>query len=97
MVAIPSIIRYDVALIAALSSQSTGWGISPKLNSMPLATSQALNCPFCVVDPSCVFLDTEIVLGLWDGFPISPGLTHSWFPEGTWRTGSRPPRMSKRR
>ena len=29
-------------------------------------------CPFCTPDPSRVFLSTELVLGLWDGFPVSP-------------------------
>ncbi len=73
VVAIPSIIRYDVDLIETLRIQSKGWGISPKLNPMSLATSQALNCPFCIADPSRVFLESELVLGLWDGFPVAPG------------------------
>jgi diadenosine tetraphosphate (Ap4A) HIT family hydrolase len=30
-------------------------------------------CPFCRPDPDRVFLETEHVLGLWDGFPVSPG------------------------
>jgi diadenosine tetraphosphate (Ap4A) HIT family hydrolase len=30
-------------------------------------------CPFCRPDPDRVFLETDLVLGLWDGFPVSPG------------------------
>lgn len=30
-------------------------------------------CPFCAPDPARVFLATELVLGLWDGFPVSSG------------------------
>jgi diadenosine tetraphosphate (Ap4A) HIT family hydrolase len=30
-------------------------------------------CPFCTPSPDRVFLETEQVLGLWDGFPVSPG------------------------
>lgn len=30
-------------------------------------------CPFCRPDTSRVFLSTELVLGLWDGFPVSSG------------------------
>ena len=36
-----------------------------------LATNQRL-CPFCTPDASRVFLDAELVLGIWDGFPVSP-------------------------
>ena len=31
------------------------------------------DCPFCSPDESRVFLREELVLGLWDGFPVSPG------------------------
>ncbi len=30
-------------------------------------------CPFCQPPPDRVFLDTDLVLGLWDGYPVSPG------------------------
>lgn len=30
-------------------------------------------CPFCDPDPDKVFLETELVLGLWDRYPVSPG------------------------
>ncbi len=40
---------------------------------MPSATSLALNCPFCAADPGRIFLETDLVLGLWDGFPVSLG------------------------
>lgn len=30
-------------------------------------------CPFCQPDTSRVFLVGELVIGLWDGFPVSPG------------------------
>ena len=34
---------------------------------------RARECPFCSPDPARVFLDGALVLGLWDGFPVSPG------------------------
>ena len=33
----------------------------------------ARTCPFCRVAPDRVFLRTDQVLGVWDGFPVSPG------------------------
>jgi diadenosine tetraphosphate (Ap4A) HIT family hydrolase/HKD family nuclease len=30
-------------------------------------------CPFCDPDPSRVFHEGKLVLGLWDAFPVSPG------------------------
>jgi len=30
-------------------------------------------CPFCPPDPARVFHAGELALGLWDGFPVSPG------------------------
>ncbi len=30
-------------------------------------------CPFCDPDPDQVFLETDLVIGLWDKYPISPG------------------------
>lgn len=29
------------------------------------------NCPFCLPDPARVFHDDGMLLGLWDGFPVS--------------------------
>jgi superfamily II DNA or RNA helicase/diadenosine tetraphosphate (Ap4A) HIT family hydrolase len=29
-------------------------------------------CPFCNPDPARVFLQSELVIGLWDAFPVSP-------------------------
>jgi len=40
-------------------------------NDPPPPTSSA--CPFCTPDPARVFLERELVLGLWDAFPVSPG------------------------
>lgn len=31
------------------------------------------SCPFCVVDDDRKFLSTNQVIGIWDGFPVSPG------------------------
>lgn len=30
-------------------------------------------CPFCSPGAERVFLETDLVLGLWDGFPVAPG------------------------
>ena len=30
-------------------------------------------CPFCAPDPDQVFLETGLVIGLWDKYPVSPG------------------------
>jgi len=30
-------------------------------------------CPFCNPDRDRIVLETELVVGLWDGFPVSPG------------------------
>jgi len=30
-------------------------------------------CPFCDPDPDRVFLETDLVIGLWDKYPVSPG------------------------
>jgi ATP adenylyltransferase len=30
-------------------------------------------CPFCTPDPHRVFHESDLVLGLWDNFPVSPG------------------------
>jgi len=31
------------------------------------------DCPFCNPDPARVFLQAELTLGLWDGFPVAAG------------------------
>ncbi len=31
------------------------------------------NCPFCAVERRRVFHEGELVLGLWDGFPVAKG------------------------
>lgn len=31
------------------------------------------DCPFCQPDPKIIFYEDELVTGLWDQFPISPG------------------------
>ena len=33
----------------------------------------ASDCPFCSPDPEAIFLEEELVLGLWDRYPVSPG------------------------
>ena len=30
-------------------------------------------CPFCHPDSNQVFLETDLILGLWDRYPVSPG------------------------
>lgn len=30
-------------------------------------------CPFCDPEPERVFLETDLVVGLWDKYPVSPG------------------------
>ena len=30
-------------------------------------------CPFCSPDPDIVFHESELVIGLWDQYPVSPG------------------------
>lgn len=31
------------------------------------------SCPFCNPDPNRVFLETDLVIGVWDKYPVSPG------------------------
>jgi len=31
------------------------------------------DCPFCNPDPARVFLQAELIVGLWDGFPVAAG------------------------
>ena len=30
-------------------------------------------CPFCTPDPELVFHESELIVGLWDRYPVSPG------------------------
>ena len=30
-------------------------------------------CPFCTPDPNLLFYESELVVGLWDRYPVSPG------------------------
>ena len=32
-----------------------------------------MSCPFCNPDPDLVFHEDELVMGLWDRYPVSPG------------------------
>jgi ATP adenylyltransferase len=32
-----------------------------------------MSCPFCNPDPTQVFLESDLILGLWDKYPVSPG------------------------
>ena len=43
-------------------------------------------CPFCEPDPARQFLDSPLVLGRWDAFPVSPGhaLLVTRRPVATW-------------
>lgn len=31
------------------------------------------DCPFCTPDPELVFHESELIVGLWDRYPVSPG------------------------
>jgi|SRR6056297_320424 len=31
------------------------------------------DCPFCIPDPKLLFHESELVVGLWDRYPVSPG------------------------
>jgi diadenosine tetraphosphate (Ap4A) HIT family hydrolase len=35
--------------------------------------SSESSCPFCDPDPDLVFFESELVVGLWDRYPVSPG------------------------
>ncbi len=30
-------------------------------------------CPFCTPNPHSVFHESDLILGLWDNYPVSPG------------------------
>jgi len=32
-----------------------------------------MNCPFCSIDPSRIVFSNDLVIAIWDGFPVSPG------------------------
>lgn len=31
------------------------------------------DCPFCSLDPARLFHETDLVVGLWDAYPVNPG------------------------
>lgn len=31
------------------------------------------DCPFCSPDPNRIFHETDLVVGLWDAYPVNPG------------------------
>lgn len=35
--------------------------------------SATRSCPFCQASPDRIFHEGSLVLGLWDGYPVSPG------------------------
>jgi diadenosine tetraphosphate (Ap4A) HIT family hydrolase len=37
------------------------------------AQSENKNCPFCHPQQSRVFLSDDLIIGLWDGYPVSEG------------------------
>jgi diadenosine tetraphosphate (Ap4A) HIT family hydrolase len=40
---------------------------------MSSLSPKATCCPFCTPEPHRVFLQTDLVLGFWDNFPVSSG------------------------
>jgi superfamily II DNA or RNA helicase/diadenosine tetraphosphate (Ap4A) HIT family hydrolase/HKD family nuclease len=32
-----------------------------------------MSCPFCLIDPSRIAFSNDLVIAIWDGFPVSPG------------------------
>jgi diadenosine tetraphosphate (Ap4A) HIT family hydrolase len=32
-----------------------------------------MSCPFCSIDPSRIAFSSDLVIAIWDGFPVSPG------------------------
>jgi diadenosine tetraphosphate (Ap4A) HIT family hydrolase len=40
---------------------------------MPPNLDENPSCPFCTPQPNRIFLESDLILGLWDGFPVSPG------------------------
>jgi diadenosine tetraphosphate (Ap4A) HIT family hydrolase len=40
---------------------------------MPSTPVAKPSCPFCTPEAGRIFLETDLILGLWDGFPVSPG------------------------
>lgn len=40
---------------------------------MPSTPVDKSACPFCNPEASRIFIETDLILGLWDGFPVSPG------------------------
>jgi Type III restriction enzyme, res subunit len=51
-------------------------------------------CPFCNPDPTRAFLEAELIVGLWDGFPVAAGhallVTRRHAARGARRAGTNP-------
>src|SRR5262245_35092565 len=39
----------------------------------PMSASSDPNCPFCFPDKARVFHEGDLVLGIWDAYPVSEG------------------------
>lgn len=40
---------------------------------MPADVSGSKSCPFCSIDPSRIVFANDLVIAIWDGFPVSSG------------------------
>ena len=38
-----------------------------------MVSQSPASCPFCTPDRGRLFHESELVLGLWDGYPVAPG------------------------
>lgn len=38
-----------------------------------MSESYELNCPFCKLEPARIVFGDDLIIALWDGFPVSPG------------------------
>ncbi len=38
-----------------------------------LLSPSVTTCPFCTPDPNRIFHESDLILGLWDNYPSSPG------------------------
>src|SRR5687767_8671783 len=61
----------------ALPKLHRGWfggliGYPSNRNKWGVQVTDA-NCPFCSADPSRLIFEEQLVFGLWDGYPVSPG------------------------
>ncbi len=48
-------------------------GAAPRVTLADMDHANERACPFCRADAESVFYEDELVLGLWDAFPVSPG------------------------